>query len=72
MKIAFVSDAIYPYNKGGKEKRIYEISTRLAKRSHNVHVFCMKWWKEKETHRIVITGAASFICLEIKLSTQVI
>ena len=52
MKIAFVSDAIYPYNKGGKEKRIYEISTRLAKRGHNVHVYCMKWWKEKETHRI--------------------
>jgi len=52
MKIAFVSDAIYPYNKGGKEKRIYEISTRLSKRGHNVHVYCMKWWKEKETHRI--------------------
>ncbi|MBA7591409.1 hypothetical protein ES708_33565 [subsurface metagenome] len=52
MKIAFVSDAIYPYNKGGKEKRIYEISTRLAKRGYNVHVYCMKWWKEKETHRI--------------------
>ena len=52
MKIAFVSDAIYPYNKGGKEKRIYEISTRLAKRGHNVHVYCMKWWEEKETHRI--------------------
>jgi glycosyltransferase involved in cell wall biosynthesis len=52
MKIAFVSDAIYPYNKGGKEKRIYEISTRLAKRGHNVHVYCMKWWKEKGIHRI--------------------
>ena len=52
MKMAFVSDAIYPYNKGGKEKRIYEISTRLAKRDHNVHVYCMKWWKEKENHRI--------------------
>jgi len=52
MKIAFVSDAVYPYNKGGKEKRIYEISTRLAKRGHNVHVYCMKWWKEKENNRI--------------------
>ena len=52
MKIVFVSDAIYPYNKGGKEKRLYEISTRLAGRGHNVHIYCMKWWKEKETHRI--------------------
>ena len=45
MKIAIVSDAIYPYNKGGKEKRIYEISTRLAKKGHQVTVYCMKWWK---------------------------
>lgn len=45
MKIAIVSDAIWPYNKGGKEKRIYEISTRLAKRGHDVTVYCMKWWE---------------------------
>jgi len=45
LKIAIVSDAIYPYNKGGKEKRIYEISTRLAKRGHEVTIYCMKWWK---------------------------
>lgn len=44
MKIIFVSDAIYPYNKGGKEKRLYEISTRLAKYGHEVHIFTMKWW----------------------------
>jgi len=45
LKIAIVSDAIYPYNKGGKEKRIYEISTRLAKRGHEVTIYCMKWWE---------------------------
>jgi glycosyltransferase involved in cell wall biosynthesis len=45
MIIAFVSDAIYPYNKGGKEKRLYEISTRLAKMNHEVHIYCMKWWE---------------------------
>ena len=49
MKIAIVSDAIYPYNKGGKEKRIYEISTRLAKRGHAVTVYCMKWWEGPDT-----------------------
>ena len=52
MKIAIVSDAIYPYNKGGKEKRIYEISTRLAKKGFDVHIYCMKWWKGKENSRI--------------------
>src|SRR5688572_4712282 len=44
LNIAIVSDAIYPYNKGGKEKRIFEISTRLAKAGHEVHIYCMKWW----------------------------
>jgi glycosyltransferase involved in cell wall biosynthesis len=49
LKIAIVSDAIYPYNKGGKEKRIYEISTRLAKRGHEVTIYCMKWWKGSDS-----------------------
>lgn len=49
LKIAIVSDAIYPYNKGGKEKRIYEISTRLAKKGHKVTIYCMKWWKGSDT-----------------------
>ncbi|RJR28273.1 glycosyltransferase family 1 protein [candidate division WWE3 bacterium] len=43
-KIAFVSDAIWPYNKGGKEKRLYEISTRLAEKGYDVHIYCMNWW----------------------------
>ena len=51
-KIAIVSDAIYPYNKGGKEKRIFEISTRLANAGNEVHIFTMKWWKEKTNHKI--------------------
>ena len=49
MKIAIVSDAIYPYNKGGKEKRIYEISTRLVQMGHDVTVFTMKWWDGPDT-----------------------
>lgn len=49
MKIAIVSDAIYPYNKGGKEKRIYEISTRLAQRGHQVTIYSMKWWEGLDT-----------------------
>ncbi len=44
LKIAIVSDVVYPYSKGGNEKRIYEISKRLAKRGHDVTIYCMKWW----------------------------
>jgi glycosyltransferase involved in cell wall biosynthesis len=45
MKIAFVSDAIYPYNEGGKEKRLFEVTTRLAKKGYDINLYCMKWWK---------------------------
>ena len=51
MKIVFVSDAIYPYNKGGKEKRLYEVSTRLSKLGHEVHIYTMHWWKTSEKER---------------------
>ncbi len=49
MKIAIVSDVVYPYSKGGTEKRIYEIATRLAKRGHNVTIYCMQWWQGSDT-----------------------
>ncbi|MHB9128730.1 MAG: glycosyltransferase, partial [Candidatus Humimicrobiaceae bacterium] len=45
MRIAFISDAIYPYNEGGKEKRIFEVTTRLACKGYDIHVYCMKWWE---------------------------
>lgn len=44
MKIAIIYDTIYPYSKGGGEKRIYLLSKKLAIK-HEVHIFCMKYWK---------------------------
>jgi glycosyltransferase involved in cell wall biosynthesis len=44
MKIAFVYDVIYPYVKGGVEKRVWELSVRLAEKGHEVHIFGMKYW----------------------------
>ena len=43
MKIAYVYDAVYPWIKGGAEKRVYEISKRLVERGHEVHWFGLKW-----------------------------
>lgn len=45
MKIAFVYDAVYPWVKGGAEKRIYELGRRLAERGEEVHVYGVKWWE---------------------------
>jgi len=44
-RVAFVSDAVMPYNKGGKEKRLYEISKRLVSGTREVHIYTMKWWE---------------------------
>jgi len=45
MKIALVYDVIYPYVKGGAEKRFYEIGKRLP---YETHWFGMKFWKGKD------------------------
>ena len=44
MKIGFVYDAVYPWIKGGAERRIYELATRLSRKGHDVHLFGVKWW----------------------------
>lgn len=44
MKIAYVYDAVYPWVMGGVEKRIHEVSVRLAERGHEVHVYGMRCW----------------------------
>ncbi len=43
MNIAFISNVVYPYVKGGAEKRIYEIGRRLAG-DHEVTVYCRQFW----------------------------
>jgi len=44
MKIAFIYDAVYPWVKGGAEKRVYELAKRLAQRGHEVHWYSIGWW----------------------------
>ena len=45
MKIAYIYDVIYPYVKGGAEKRFWELARRLSAKGHEVHIFGMKSWK---------------------------
>jgi len=59
MKIAYIYDAVYPYVKGGVEKRIYEISKRLAEKGHEVHWFGIKWWDgddAKDQNKVCLHG----------------
>ena len=45
MRIAFVTDVIYPYINGGAEKRIHEFSLRLRDCGNDVHIYGLKWWE---------------------------
>lgn len=44
MNVAFVSNVVYPFVKGGAEKRIYEIGRRLAADSHEITVYGRHFW----------------------------
>lgn len=45
MRIAFVYDMVYPFKIGGVEKRIWELSRRLAAKGHEVHIYSLKLWE---------------------------
>lgn len=49
MKIAIFNDSIYPYSKGGSEKRDWEIAKRLASKGHDVNIFGVKEWFGQKT-----------------------
>ena len=43
MKIAYVYDGLYPYLKGGAERRYFELASRLSAR-HEVHYITWRHW----------------------------
>ena len=48
--VALVTDAIFPYHRGGKEIRYHELSRRLADRAE-LHVYTMHWWDGPRVRR---------------------
>jgi len=53
MKIAYIYDAVYPWIKGGAEKRIYEIGKRLADKGHEVHWYGIGWWFKDNSSKTI-------------------
>jgi glycosyltransferase involved in cell wall biosynthesis len=45
MKIAYIYDVVHPYVAGGVQKRIWELSRRMAHKGHRVTIFGMKHWE---------------------------
>ncbi len=50
MRIAFVYDALYPWVRGGAERRFHEVGQRLAD-DHDVHYVSWQWWDGSRTVR---------------------
>ena len=61
MDIAYVSNVVFPFVKGGAEKRIHEIGTRLAADGHDVTVYGRHFWDgpEEITHEGMTLRAAA-------------
>ena len=51
LKLAFVYDALFPYVKGGAERRYHELARRLAA-EHEVHCVTWQWWEGSATTTI--------------------
>lgn len=48
MRIAVLSDTLFPYRQGGRETLHFQRATRLARRGHAVRLYTMHWWPERE------------------------
>lgn len=69
MKLAFVYDAIYPWVKGGAEKRIYELGRRLVQEGHEVHIYGLNWWEGPDV--IIFDGMVIHgVCKKMELYTN--
>jgi glycosyltransferase involved in cell wall biosynthesis len=61
MRIAFVSNVVYPFVTGGAEKRIHEIGRRLAERDHEITIYGRHFWdgpKEIQHEEMTLRAAA--------------
>jgi glycosyltransferase involved in cell wall biosynthesis len=51
-RIALVSDAVFPFNKGGKETRIDYLTRELSALGYDIHIYTMQWWSGGKTTKI--------------------
>jgi L-malate glycosyltransferase len=69
VKIAVVYDAVYPFSKGGAERRYYELALRLSRAGHDVHWYGMRYWSGPA---VIRNGGITFhgVCRAIPLYTR--
>lgn len=69
MKIAYIYDAVYPWVKGGAEKRIYELARRLASKGYDIHWYGVGWWWPEKGQKDIEMDGIKFhgVCRPIEL-----
>jgi len=58
VRVAVVSDALYPWHTGGKEIRYHEVLSRLAKQPDlHIEAYTMHWWRGANDTNIASDGS---------------
>jgi glycosyltransferase involved in cell wall biosynthesis len=63
LRVAVVTDALYPWHKGGKEIRYLHLVRGLSEQNADVVVYSMKWWEN--TPEVVSTPSGSLTYVAI-------
>ena len=58
-----VSDALYPWHKGGKEIRYFQLLQELPQRGMDVSVYSMKWWESDPEVEYFELGSLAYIAI---------
>jgi glycosyltransferase involved in cell wall biosynthesis len=61
LKVAVVSDALYPWHKGGKEIRYFQLLQGLPRHGMDVSVFSMRWWDDLPDVEIFDEGTLTYV-----------
>jgi glycosyltransferase involved in cell wall biosynthesis len=63
LKVAVVSDALYPWHKGGKEVRYRHLLEGLPEHSMDVTVYSMNWWGETPPVVTYDSGSLNYVAI---------
>jgi glycosyltransferase involved in cell wall biosynthesis len=63
LRVAVVSDALYPWHKGGKEVRYLHLLEGLPAQGMDVVVYSMRWWSDAPDVVTTESGSLSYVAI---------